>query len=138
MIEIVGTPLIGDGLVLTNQSFGSTIEGLAIAGFNGGAAIHLETANNLVAGNLLGTAPSGTSGDAEGVWVNNASGNTIGGTTTGAANVIGFSTSGTSAGVYISGTANSNLVEGNSIGTDAARDNLNNQIGVDVAGARAT
>ena len=37
MIEIVGTPLVGDGLVLTNQSFGSTIEGLAIAGFNGSA-----------------------------------------------------------------------------------------------------
>ena len=72
------------------------------------------------------------------MWLDNASGNTIGGTTTGAANVIGFSTSGTSAGVYISGDANSNRVEGNSIGTDAARDILNNQIGVNVAGARAT
>jgi hypothetical protein len=140
----VGTPLIeidgdgvivGDGLVLTNQSFGSTIKGLDIADF-GGAAIHVQTANNLIVGNFLGTDPTGTSagpGDSQGVWIDGAPGNTIGGTAASAANVIGFN-QGLGWGVNITGSSIATLVEGNFIGTNAAGANLGNQYGVFIAG----
>jgi hypothetical protein len=73
---------------------------------------------NIVAGNFIGTMADGVTvlaNAADGVKIDNAPGNTIGGTTTGAGNVI----SGNNYGVVISGAgASGNLLEGNSIGTD--------------------
>ena len=62
-----------------------------------------------------------------GVLIGGGPGNTIGGTAPGDANTIGFNTE---AGVEISGTSTKLNVEGNYIGTDAAHDNLGNQVGV--------
>ena len=86
---------------------------------------------NLIEGNFIGTDQSGSFqlGNDTGVFINGASGNTIGGLTatpgTGAGNVIaGYSISTASAqggvGVDIANAgASDNLVEGNLIGTDA-------------------
>jgi hypothetical protein len=111
-----------DGLVLGTGSDGSTIQGLSIVNF-GAAAIHLQSSGDTVASNYLGVGvtPVGTNGaNRVGVLVDNAVQATIGGTTTGAANVIGFNTT---AGVQIVGTSTTDatnaLVEGNLIGTDA-------------------
>jgi parallel beta-helix repeat protein len=135
MIEIDGFSQNVDGLVLTGDAIGSTIEGLAITDLVG-AAIHVETADNLIVTDELGFDPSNSSDDSEGVWIAGASGNTIGGTNAAAANVIGNAVHGSAAGVFITGTANSNLVEGNFIGTDAAGDNLGDTYGVDLTGGQ--
>ena len=86
----------------------------------GAAGILLTgSSGNLVEGNYIGTdvtgaAPLGNRGD--GVYVNSgARGNTIGGTTAGAANVLSANGSD---GVEISNSASTNVVEGNYIGTD--------------------
>ncbi|HEV2329278.1 MAG TPA: M12 family metallopeptidase [Verrucomicrobiae bacterium] len=78
------------------------------------------TSSNIVLGNLIGTDVTGTKalpngGWGIGVW-SGASGNMIGGTFAGAGNVISGST-GAGYGIAIGG-ANSNVVEGNFIGTD--------------------
>ena len=78
------------------------------------------TSSNNILGNLIGTDVTGTNalpngGWGIGVW-SGASGNTIGGTFAGAGNVISGST-GAGYGIAIGG-ANSNVVEGNFIGTD--------------------
>ena len=73
---------------------------------------------NLVAGNFIGTDVTGTvalGNGADGVVIDtSASGNTIGGTTAAARNIISANAD---AGVEIHG-ANDNLVEGDYIGTD--------------------
>ncbi len=93
-----------------------------------------NSANDSITDNLIGTDPTGTTtgpGNQIGVEIDGVSGTTIGGTTTAAANVIGFNTS---AGVSISGTASSNFVEGNFIGTDSLGNKLANLVGVFVGG----
>jgi hypothetical protein len=77
------------------------------------------TTGNQFLGNFIGTDITGTSdlgNDDEGILIIGADGNTIGGTTTGARNVI----SGNNAdGIFMSGfTATGNTVQGNLIGTD--------------------
>ena len=76
------------------------------------------TTGNLVAGNLIGTDYTGTAALANGIngveIDTSASGNTIGGTTAAARNIISANVH---AGVEID-DANDNLVEGNLIGTD--------------------
>src|SRR5262249_45947087 len=73
---------------------------------------------NIVAGNFIGTQSDGVTilaNAADGVKIDNAPGNTIGGTASGAANVL----SGNNYGVVISSAgASGNLVEGNAIRTD--------------------
>ena len=76
-------------------------------------------ANNVVQGNFIGTAASGTSGlgnGRTGIGVSGAPGNTIGGTTAGAGNLISAN------GVYgiylLTSGATGNLIQGNKIGTD--------------------
>jgi hypothetical protein len=101
--------------------------------FNSTAGMAISGDSNVVRGELIGTDAGGSSlGNAVGVLVSGA-GNTIGGTTSGDGNIIGANKS---AGLSISGS--SNLVEGNLIGTDAARHNLNNVIGVLITGAGNT
>jgi hypothetical protein len=104
-----------DGLVLA--AGGSTVRGLAITRFN--AAVHLTTAGgDLVAGDFLGTDPTGAStslGNTYGVLVDGVSGNTIGGTATAARDVI---SSNTYQNVTMQAGASGNVVQGDYIGTD--------------------
>ena len=96
---------------------------------NGGSA-----AGNLVEGNFIGTDAAGDNlGNGTGVYVIGATGNTIGGTTAAAANIIGFSSG---PAIQLLSSSTSNLVEGNDIGTDAAGANLGNGTGVLINGVR--
>jgi Bacterial Ig-like domain (group 3)/Right handed beta helix region/Bacterial Ig-like domain len=131
-IELDGTSAGSgaDGLVVSAGS--STIEGLVIANFGsqndgrGGNGIVLQTAGgDLVAGNFIGTNPTGSvaqniAGD-DVLIESGSSGNTVGGLTPGARDLFVNNNAGGSsggAGVDIEGTS-ANLVLGNLIGTDA-------------------
>ncbi|WP_406699610.1 Calx-beta domain-containing protein [Singulisphaera sp. Ch08] len=124
-----GTRAIGNAFdgIFNSGAPGNTIGGTAanagnlISG-NGGVGIQLHSrgANaNQVQGNLIGTDATGTHpiGNAHGgVFLNNARGNTIGGTSQGARNVISGNPL---VGVQLAGrTATGNVVQGNLIGTD--------------------
>jgi len=119
LIQLSATPnAFVAGLSITAGS--STVKGLVInQGFSSGITLQGNGGNTIV-GNFLGTDPTGATaagnGDSVDVF---SSGNTIGGTSAAARNLI--SASGT--GVNIDGTqfvATGNLVEGNFIGTDVS------------------
>ena len=118
LIQIQGTSSLGDGLVLAGASSGSTIRGLDVYGFSGGAGIHVETSGNAVQSTYLGTNATGTAsglGNQNGLWIDNAGDNTIGGSSLG--NLISGNTT---TGVLISGSsATKNVIVGDRIGTDA-------------------
>jgi hypothetical protein len=101
----IGTTLAGFGNVIS----GNSADGVQVTGSG--------TSNNQVEGNFIGTDSAGAVALANSVGVSvqaGASKNTIGGTASGAANLIsGNSTQG----VLITG-ASSNLVQGNFIGSD--------------------
>ncbi|MEG4971914.1 DUF4347 domain-containing protein, partial [Microcoleus sp. K4-B3] len=126
-----GTPLIQldgtnagattNGILITGS--GSTIRGLAINRFQGSGIFILgnTATGNSVLGNYIGTDSNGTAdlgNGGSGVVVDNAPGNTIGGTAAGDRNII----SGNDAfGVLINAAgATGNTVLGNIIGTNAA------------------
>jgi CSLREA domain-containing protein len=130
----IGTNAAGDGAVPNEMGIyvwapGNTIGGTeagagnVISG-NAGPGVDLAPPNatgTLIAGNFIGVDASGTSalGNDIGVWVDNAADNIIGGTTSGAGNVI----SGNREGITFWETgATGNLVQGNFIGTNAAGD----------------
>lgn len=104
------TQQIGSSTVrLGNVITGNTFDAIDI---NGGG-------QNLIQGNLVGTNKTGTAalGNAQftGINLTGTNNNTIGGTVTGAANVIGqfiFN------GIELSGSSTQNLVVGNFVGTD--------------------
>ncbi len=105
-----------DGAVISGS--GATIGGTSTGAANiiSGNLLGVVTqAPCLVEGNLIGTDPAGTVAVAnyDGIHVE-ASGATIGGTSTGAANIVSGNTE---TGVYINASC---LVEGNLIGTNAA------------------
>ena len=104
---IGGTTAAARNIISGNESVGVQI-------FETGAT------GNLVQGNYIGTDLTGTvalGNTLDGVWINNAPSNTIGGTASGAGNVV----SANFLGVQISGVfATANLVQGNLIGTDAS------------------
>ena len=110
-----------DGIQLDYGSSANTIVGNVISG-NGKNGILLDqsgTTGNVVAGNSIGTNAAGTAAlanGANGVLISGAASNTVGGSTTGAGNLI----SGNSGdGVLITGSgANNNVVAGNYVGTD--------------------
>jgi titin len=127
--DVSGTQALGNavGVQLDAGASADTIGGTAagssntISG-NSGDGIDISGASgNVVQGNLIGTDVSGTAAlgnGSDGVAILNGSDNTVGGTTTAAANVI--SANGGS-GVLISGAnAMSNLLAGNFLGTDAS------------------
>ncbi|MBE0540176.1 MAG: hypothetical protein IH623_02215 [Verrucomicrobia bacterium] len=96
-------------------------EGNVIAG-NNGSGINLNNAGaygNVIQGNLLGLGYNGAgavSNTADGITLNNAPRNLIGGTALGAGNIISGNGQ---AGVFLNGTgAAGNRIEGNHIGTD--------------------
>jgi uncharacterized repeat protein (TIGR01451 family)/CSLREA domain-containing protein len=121
LIELngAGAGATANGLVLTGT--GSTVRGLVINRFGqSGVVITGNGAtNNTIAGNYIGTKANGTEvlGNARsGVLVANAAGNTVGGTASGARNVISANGVGV---VIIGASSGNNLVQGNYIGTDA-------------------
>ncbi len=132
--DTTGTVALGNGLAPNfasgiriegaNNTVGGTAAGAGnLVSANGAAGVRLTgtgATGNLVEGNLIGTDITGTvalgNQPSGGVLIESgASGNTIGGTTASARNVI----SGNS-GAGVSIAATSNLVEGNYIGTTAS------------------
>jgi titin len=120
-IELDGAAAGSDDSGLTINAGGCTIRGLVIGGFGRNGILDLSaggTGGNVIEGNFIGTDATGTvamSNGAYGVRIEGATGDTIGGATPDARNVI--SGSGNS-GIRISGTAN--IVQGNYVGTDAS------------------
>jgi parallel beta-helix repeat protein len=122
-----GTPLIaidGSGLSASDWIFwdtagSSTIQGLAIGGCTGAGIVMTTAGNNLVQSCYIGT-PDGIAAEGNGVGIEifGSAGNTIGGSTSSARNIISASTS---QGIAIGDAqaTDSNLVEGNYIGVDA-------------------
>ncbi len=106
-----------------NNTVGGTApgEGNVISGNNeeGVVISQVGATGNLVAGNFIGTDPTGTvalGNIQNGVYIDSSSGNTVGGTSTGARNVI---TGNLLDGVLITqgtGDASNNHIEGNYIG----------------------
>jgi titin len=106
-----------DGLTIAGGD--STVRDLVIHGFTGSGLVLSGQGSNAVTGNYIGTTAAGTQafGNVQrGIYINGSSNNTIGGTTTGAGNVI--SDSGWT-GILISDGAG-NEIEGNKIGTDVS------------------
>jgi len=118
-----------------NTVGGTTDKGNIISGnTTSGVLITGTTAtNNTVAGNYIGTDASGMSalGNSDGVWIDTSSGNTVGGTSVGARNVISGNTG---YGVLVTGPSASTTIEGNLIGTDSsgANDLGNAGVGVNI------
>src|SRR5262249_14976730 len=133
----------GDGVDIAGSASGNTIGGTAtgagnVISNNGSSGIELDSSNNLVQGNFIGTNAAGSAAVANGsygIWVNGGTGNTIGGTTSAARNLI----SGNS-GNGIEIDSGSTLVEGNYIGTNAAGTTAlhNGGIGINVTAASNT
>lgn len=129
---VTGTAALGNGgrgLHLTSASgntiggtdfgAGNTISGNLAFGIQVEAGLFPAT-NNLIQGNFIGTDSTGTAALGNvgvGVALLDAASNTIGGTATGAGNVISGNTS--SAILIQDPTATGNLVQGNFLGTDA-------------------
>jgi hypothetical protein len=115
-----------EGVLIAGGSSNNTVGGTTaaqrnvISGNDFDANVYvLDSNNNTVRGNYIGTNAAGTAalGGARGVWVNGTStGNVIGGTAAGAGNVISGIT--TNAGVRLS--SGNTTVQGNFIGTNAA------------------
>lgn len=117
LIEIDGTAIQnGNGFQI--NAGGTTIKGLAIGNYSGGAAIALNNCdNNVIQGNYIGVAANGTTSrrNFHGIVLGTSSNNLIGGTTAAARNVIAGNSF---QGILING--NGNTVQGNFIGTNAA------------------
>ncbi|MDO8614379.1 MAG: hypothetical protein Q7T33_01405 [Dehalococcoidia bacterium] len=126
--NIIGGTAAGAGNVISGNGVGVFMRGNQFGG----------PTDNLVQGNLIGTDVSGTGalGNSFGVYLSYASGNTIGGTTAGARNVISGNTT---EGVHIEGTPAAgagNLVQGNFIGASITGAALGNSMqGVLIASA---
>lgn len=118
-------------LVTGNVFSGNAAEGLRLTGAN--------VSGNIVQGNICGTDPTGTSAMANGFsglsLFDGANGNTIGGNTAAARNLL--SGNGT-VGLALGSDANNNVVQGNFIGTDASGNAAvaNGFAGVYLTGAR--
>jgi uncharacterized repeat protein (TIGR01451 family) len=125
-----------NGLVISAPN--CTVRGLVINRFPGDGITLSNTGQDVIQGNYIGTDPTGTvalGNGQNGVSLTNGRGNTIGGTTAEARNII---VNNGLTGIAIFGGSNGNFVKGNSIGIDAAG-NLagNNSYGVLISGARS-
>ena len=137
----VGAPIIqidgathslgGDGLLLAAGSDTSRIRGLDLVGFASGAGIDVQSGNDVIQSNYLGTDVTGTAagpGNQEGILISDSN-NTIGGLTTSVANTIAFNSTD---GVRVD-TGTGNVIRQNAIfangtlGIDLAAGANNNQ-----------
>lgn len=114
---------ISDGFAFNNTIGGGTANaGNVISGnISHGVLLTTGTFNNIVAGNFIGTNAAGTHerrNSGNGIQINTAPNNTIGGTSASFRNLISGNTSG---GIRIVGaTATGNQIQGNYIGSNAA------------------
>jgi hypothetical protein len=130
--DVTGTRALGNGTGVDSE--GSQVNDGLIGGTDPGAGnlisgngygVYLgRGSNNVVQGNRIGTDVTGTAAlgnGRAGVYLENASRDQIGGTASGAGNLISgnFGDSGAS-GVYIAGAGTDNVVQGNTIGTDVS------------------
>ena len=124
--DVTGTGALGNtsGIVLAEDTQGNTIGGTTpqernVISGNRESGINILGSHNTVSGNFIGTDVTGSAdlGNAEdGVRIENAADNTIGGSQNGERNVISGNDKN---GVLVSGAgANGNTVNGNFIGTD--------------------
>ncbi len=122
IIEVSGNGVAADGFVLSGAGANaSLIRGFVLNRFTDDNVLIINSSNNVVAGNYIGTNAAGTADQdtgGDGVQIEGTStGNTVGGTVAADRNVI----SGNAVGVRITGDgADSNRVWGNYIGTNAA------------------
>ncbi len=115
-----------DGIQIRNSSSGVTVGGTTAAARNvisgnGGSGINLfnSASGNLIEGNYIGTNAAGTSAVGNsglGILINSATGTTVGGTTSAAANLISGNNS---YGLGAEGTTTGTILENNYVGTDA-------------------
>jgi uncharacterized repeat protein (TIGR01451 family)/CSLREA domain-containing protein len=109
---------------LTIISGHSTVEGLVISQFTGDGIELSAAGGNVIQGNFIGTDASGAQFEGnggDGVAIDAGSaGNTLGGTTPAARNVIDGSLAGGSCLAISEAGTTGNVVQGNFIGTDAA------------------
>ena len=123
-----GTGALANDIGLAINSSDNTIGGAAtgagnlISGNTGVWSFHLrvfDVTGNLLAGNFIGTDATGTAAIANnvGLEISQSSDNTVGGTASGAGNVISGNTTD---GILIQSGFSSNLVAGNQIGTNAS------------------
>ncbi len=111
LVELDGSTAAGTGLTITAGS--STVRGLVINRWATGISIS-GAGQNLVAGNFIGTDPSGTlplGNDTYGVNIDGSPGNVVGGPGAGEGNLIAFNSV---RGVHVSG-ATGNTIRGNAI-----------------------
>ena len=110
-VQSSGNTIGGNTSGTSNLISGNVLDGIFLDG--AGAR------SNIVQGNLVGTSAGGTGrlgNGRAGVGISGAPGNTIGGTTAGAGNVLSANGD---AGIYlIAGGATGNLIQGNTIGAD--------------------
>jgi len=116
------------GLRITGNGAGSTIRGMIINRFSSNG-IFLDSGNNTIVGNYIGTNAAGTdaaanSGDGIGIFSGtnlvDASNNVIGGTVAADRNIIsGNAQNGIGITAQDGGSASSNTISGNYIGTNA-------------------
>lgn len=138
-IELSGASAgFASGLTLGTGAGGTTIRGLIINRF-GATGVVIVAENTIVEGNFVGTNPAGDADLGNGITGVSvgSSGNLIGGTSTGAKNVISGNNDN---GVVINGLdASNNRIEGNRIGTNAnGTSALGNGEGVNITSASAT
>jgi titin len=119
-----------DGILLRSAAAGNTIGGskartgnvISGNGNDGVEVVNAGTANNLIEGNFIGTNLGGNAAlgnKFDGILIRTGAGsNTVGGTTSGAGNVISGN-GGSGIEIVDNGTTD-NLIEGNFIGTNAA------------------
>jgi hypothetical protein len=119
--DVTGRLALGngnDGVLLQNGPSGDTITGNLISGNAVDGLVLTNAPSNLVAGNFIGTNAAGTAAVPnvfDALFIDSAN-NTVGGTATGAGNLVSGNAR---IGIYLLGTgATGNLVEGNMVGTD--------------------
>jgi hypothetical protein len=128
-VQIVAGSNIGavNGLTLafdSTQNFdssGSSITGLAIYGFTGGAGIEVDSGTNTISGSTLGLNFAGDiiQGNRDGIWINNAKDNVLGGDITAAGQANLLVSGNTGSGIRVSGVnATGNRINGAFVGTD--------------------
>jgi Bacterial Ig domain len=118
MIDLNGASAYGvDGLDIAAGD--STVQGLAINDFNNGIQLESGSSGDLIQGNFLGTDVTGSyaQGNYQGVLIAGATGNTVGGTTPAARNVVSGNEN---QDIFLTYGASGNLVEGNFVGLTAS------------------
>jgi parallel beta-helix repeat protein len=121
-IELNGSLAGSSSYGLRITAGGSTIRGLAINRFGTDGVVLTTVDGNTVSGNFIGTDPTGMIGEGntqDGVHIGGSNGNTVGGLTADARNVISGNGN---TGIHIE-PSNNNTIVGNFIGTDVTGKN---------------